>query len=289
MGQRPKINSDLNKIKGYFSLTLNSSWCKDSALCRHQGPEFLLSCSSISGVLFWSAWSQDCLQQGKHPCCLFFSLGQNAKIAHNAFTYISLARTQLQGHISGRTEMENIMFFQAYMCLAKILLLVKKGRMDSRGQPVARDLNYSRSSCFGSESRKTGACSPSGRRNDSSNFGNHKETNIRHTGESRIKQIPGKNIEVSGNIRKFWIKPHLKLYLQVFTYVSQWIHHIFWKSLNWDVLVSNQDILSFQVRRGKREREWGYRLWGKWWKMPDGPEHNIWTKVTFRDMTGATI
>lgn len=71
------------------------------------------------------------------------------------------------------------MFFQAYMCLAKILLLEKKGSMDSRGQPVARDLNYSRSSCFGSESRKTGAYSPSGCMNDSSNFGNHKETNIK--------------------------------------------------------------------------------------------------------------
>lgn len=134
-----------------------------------RGPEHLLSCcSSILEVLLSSVWSQDCLQLGKLPCFLFFSLGAKHQ---NCTQYLSLLSYWLKlRHMAMLAAREDgkyrLFFFQAFMCLDKILLLEKKGIEDMRGQPSslfqACGLDYFRSSCFGLVSRKTGAHSPPG-------------------------------------------------------------------------------------------------------------------------------
>lgn len=119
------------------------------------GHKHLLSCCcSILRVLLLSVWSQDCLQLGKLPCFLFFSLGAKHQ---NCTQYLSLISYWLKlshmAMLAAREDGKYSPFFQAFMCLDKILLLEKKRIEDMRGQPSslfqACGLDYFRSSCFG--------------------------------------------------------------------------------------------------------------------------------------------
>lgn len=67
-------------IRGTSSFYLVALLFRDFCSCLH-GPETA------------------CNKESTH---VFYTLGQNAKTAHNAFAYISLARTQSRGHTSSK-------------------------------------------------------------------------------------------------------------------------------------------------------------------------------------------
>lgn len=125
----------------------------------HVALPFLKCCSRLCGLRI--AYNQE----SSHVSS---SLGAKHQ---NCTQYLSLLSYWLKlRHMAMLAAREDgkyrLFFFQAFMCLDKILLLEKKGIEDMRGQPSslfqACGLDYFRSSCFGLVSRKTGAHSPPG-------------------------------------------------------------------------------------------------------------------------------